>query len=87
MNRVAFVVAGIFLAVAIILPFVALITQTDSDLDNILDQAPNLSDQTQVQTLVSDIETAHSNLLTIVVTVDIVCIALFAVALWIGLRK
>jgi len=49
LNRKAFVVAGIFLAIALIFPPHALITQSDADLDDMINQGPNLADETQVK--------------------------------------
>lgn len=86
MNRKAFVVAGIFLAIALIVPPYALITQSDADLDNMINQGPNLADETQAQGFFEDMDADHRTLFAIVLAIEVVCVILFAVFLWIGLR-
>lgn len=86
MNRKAFVVAGVFLAIALIVPPYALIALSDNDLDNIVNQGPNLADATQAQQLVQELQAEHQTLFLIVLLVEVVCVALFAVFLWIGLK-
>jgi len=86
MNKKAFVLAGLLLAIALTVPPYAFITQSDADLDNIINQGPNLADETQVQGFVDDMDARHRTLFAIVLTVEVVCVILFAVFLWIGLR-
>jgi len=86
LNRKAFVVAGIFLAIALAAPPYAFITQSDADLDNIINQSPNLSDVTQAQGFVADMDVSHRTLFAIVLAIEVVCVILFVVFLWIGLR-
>jgi hypothetical protein len=76
-NRKAFILAGVFLAIAIAVPTIALITTLDKDIDDITSQAPNLADETQAQNFIADLEADHSTIFTIVLVVEIVCIALF----------
>jgi hypothetical protein len=87
MNRKAFVLAGIFLGIALIGPPIALITQSDADIDDIINQGPNLADETQTQGFIEDIQDRHRNIFTIVLIVEIVCVVLFAILLWIGLTR
>ena len=81
-----FVFAGIVLAIAIATPTIALITQTDRDLDDLINQAPNLADETQAQDVREQFQERHTTLFTIVLSVEIVCVIFFAILLWLGLK-
>ena len=85
-NKKMFVFAGIVLAIAIATPTIALITQTDRDLDDLINQAPNLADETQAQDVRERFQERHTTLFTIVLSVEIVCVIFFAILLWLGLK-
>ena len=85
-NKKMFVFAGIVLAIAIATPTIALITQTDRDLDDLINQAPNLADETQAQDVREQFQERHTTLFTIVLSVEIVCVIFFAILLWLGLK-
>jgi hypothetical protein len=87
MNKKAFALAGIFLSIALIVPPIALITQSAADIDNIINQAPNLADETQAQGFIEAIQNRHRNIFAIVLMVEVICVALFALLLWIGLTR
>jgi hypothetical protein len=84
MNRKAFVVAGIFLAVVLIVPPILIHVHSDADLINILGQSGE--DATQVQAAIQAINQANLVLFVIVGVVDVISIILFAVFLWIALK-
>ena len=86
MNKKAFFVAGIILAVAIIFPLVSFKMQFDFDLDKILNQGPNLADETQAQSFVNDLDAEHQYILGIVLLVEAVCISLFVISIWFAIR-
>ena len=86
MNKKAFFLAGVFLAIALAVPTIALITQTDRDLDDLVSQGPNLADETQAQDVREQLNERHVTLFAIVLAVEVVCVILAAVCLWIGLR-
>jgi hypothetical protein len=65
-NRKAFILAGVFLAIAIAVPTIALITTLDKDIDDITSQAPKLADETQAQNFIADLEADHSTIFKIV---------------------
>ena len=48
-RKAVFFLAGIFLAVALIVPIMALVTTNDSDLDNYVNQYPSASHATRSQ--------------------------------------
>ena len=86
MNRKAFVVAGIFLAVALIVPPYLLNMQHDADVDNIVDQAPNLADETQTQGIIGDMNARYGAVFGIAIAAEVIAVILFIVFLWVGLK-
>ncbi len=85
-NRKWFFLAGIFLAVALIVPPYALIAEHDLDIDNLASQAPNLADETQVPGIIADLDQRSQTVLTIVIAVEVICVLLFIVFLWLALK-
>jgi hypothetical protein len=86
LNRKALFVAGIFLAVALIVPPYLLNLQHDADLDDIINQAPNLADETQTQGILEDIDTQYQTIFSIAIATEVIAIILFVIFLWIGLK-
>ncbi len=86
-NRKAFILAGIFLAVALIVPTYILIMQNDADLDNLLRQGPNLNDETQLPSIITDIDQQSQFATSIAVAIEIVAVILFIVCLWFALKS
>jgi L-cystine uptake protein TcyP (sodium:dicarboxylate symporter family) len=86
LNRKAFVVAGIFLAVALIVPPYLFNMQHDADLDDIVNQAPNLADETQTQGILEDIDTQYQAIFSIAIATEVIAVILFVIFLWIGLK-
>jgi uncharacterized membrane protein len=85
-NRKALVLAGIFLAVALIVPPYVLIAEYDSDIDNLVNQAPNLADETQAPGIIGDVDQRSQTVFTIAIAVEVICVLLFAVCLWFALK-
>ena len=86
MNRKWFIPAGIFLAIALIVPPYVLIAENDADIDNLVSQAPSLADDTQVPGIVADVESRNQFVYAVAITVEIAAVILFIVCLWFALR-
>jgi hypothetical protein len=86
MNRKALVAVGVFLAVIIATPLVALILTLDRDVDDITFQGPSLAVSTQLSNFIADVEADHSATINTVIVIEVVFIALLAVSLWIALK-
>ncbi len=84
MNKKAFVVAGIFLVVALIVPPIVIHVHSDADLINILNQGA--TDATQVQEAIQTINQANLIVFVTIGVVDLVCVILFVVFIWIALK-
>ncbi len=88
-HRILFVLAGVFLAVSIVVPMAILLIQADNDLDNyIITQNPagmatggNVSLPTA-----EELQESHTTTLLIVAAVEVVFVFLFVVTLYYGLR-
>ncbi len=87
MNRKWFVLAGVFLAVALIVPPFVLITQSDADLDNLVKQGPNLADETAAQGFLADVDAGNQFAFTVAIVVEVVSVLLFVVCLWLALKS
>ncbi len=89
-HRTFFVVAAIFLAVAIIAPLAILIEQADNDLDNyVIIQNPsgmNTNGNVSIVPTTEEMQESHTMTLFIVVGVEVVFVLLFAVTLYYGLK-
>jgi hypothetical protein len=82
-----FVLAGIFLTVALVVPPYILITQHDADIDNLVSQAPNLADETQLPGILADLDAQSQFVTAIALAIEAVSVILFAVCLWLALRS
>ena len=88
-RKVIFLLAGIFLIVALVAPPVILILQADNDLDNyIITQTPNgLQTSGNITTLTpAELQENHNTNLIIVAIIEVVFVSLFAVTLYYGLN-
>jgi hypothetical protein len=86
MNKIAFVLAGVFLAIALIVPPYVLIVQSDADLDNLVNQGPNLADETQAQGFLADVDAGNQVAFTAAIAVEVISVVLFLVCLWFALK-
>ncbi len=84
MNRKAFAVAGLFLAIALVVPPIMIHVHSDADLINILNQGAE--DATQTQEIIKTINAENLLLFVTIGVVDTVSLILFAVFLWIALK-
>jgi hypothetical protein len=87
MNKIALILAGVFLAIALIVPPFVLITKSDADLDNLVNQGPNLADETQAQGFLADVDAGNSAAFTIALVVEVISVILFVVCLWFVLKS
>jgi ABC-type uncharacterized transport system permease subunit len=86
MNKKALVAVGILLAIVVATPLVALITTLDNDIDDITFQGPSLADRSALNNFLADVEADHSAVFNLVLAVEVICIALLVVFLWITLK-
>ncbi len=88
-RKAVFILAGIFLVIALVAPPVILILQADNDLDNyIIAQTPNgLETSGNITTLTpAELQENHNNTLIIVAIIEVIFVSLFAVTLYYGLN-
>ncbi len=76
-----FALAGVFLAIAIVVPLVIFFVQGANDL--IIIQNPN---GMQTGGNFQQVQTAHTNNLILVIVVDIIFVSLFTVTIYYGIR-
>jgi hypothetical protein len=86
MNRKALVLAGIFLAIAIVSPGYVLIEEAQADEQDLANLGPNLADETQATHYFQAVTERHQTTLTILLIVEVVFIILFALSLWFALK-
>ncbi len=87
MNRKMFVLAGIFLGVALIVPPYVLITQNDADIDNLVSQAPNLADETQLPGILADVDAQSQFVTSVSVVIETISVILFLACLWLAIKS
>jgi hypothetical protein len=86
-RKAVFALAGVFLAIALIVPPIALITQADSDLDNYVKQQNNPTHSTgEITTFIDELNENHQNTYIIVFTLETIFVILFAVTVYFGIR-
>jgi hypothetical protein len=88
-RKAIFVLAGIFLVVALVVPPVVLFLQADSDLDNyIISQNPTThSTSGNITTLTpEELQENHNTSFIIVLLIEVVFVALFVVTMFYGIN-
>jgi ABC-type spermidine/putrescine transport system permease subunit II len=88
-RKAVFVLAGVFLVVALIVPPVMLVLQSDNDLDNyIISQNPNgLQTNGNVTILTPDeLKENHTNTFILVAIVEVIFVVLAVVTLYYGIN-
>ena len=86
-HKVLFTLAGIFLAIALIVPPVALITLNDHDLDNYVKDYNNPTHSTGGNATLIDLTNENNtNAYILVLTVELVFISLFVVTMYSGIN-
>ena len=87
-RKLAFVFAGIFLAVALIAPPIILIMQSDSDLDNYITQTQNQGLATSSNaTILDDINENNQTTFLLVAAIESIFVVLFAISIWFGINQ
>jgi uncharacterized membrane protein YphA (DoxX/SURF4 family) len=87
-RKTVFALAGIFLAVALIVPPVLFKLQADRDLDNLIIIRDNPGMETSGNvTTVEEINAGHQTTLIIVVVLEVIFAILFAVTLYYGINQ
>ncbi len=61
--------------------------QNDADLDNLLRQGPNLNDETQLPSIITDIDQQSQFATSIAIAIEIAAVILFIVCLWSALKS
>jgi hypothetical protein len=88
-HKFLFTLAGIFLAVALIVPTVVFIMQADSDADDISNLINNPSQGTGPNATFTDlneVNESHANTILLVVVVDVVFVILSVLLLYLGIN-
>ncbi len=89
-RKGVFVLAGVFIAVALITPPIVLFWQADNDLDNYSRLINNPSQGTSglnaTFTDVTELNESHQTAFIIVLVVDVVFVLLFAVTIYYGIN-
>jgi hypothetical protein len=88
-RKAVFALAGVFLAIAIVVPMVLLVLQADNDLDNliIIQNPAGMQTNGNISSFnPQDIQESHEYTLIIVLVVEVVFISLFAVTVYYGIK-
>ena len=86
-RKPIFVLAGVFLVIALIVPPVLYILQADNDLDNlIILQNPNGIQTNGNVTIPQETTENHANTNLIVIVVEVVFALLFVVTMYFGIK-
>ncbi len=88
-RKVVFALAGVFLAVALVVPPILLIVQSDNDLDNYLTHQNDQGLKTGGNgTLVflQEINEGRQNMLIIIAVIEVVFVLLFAITMYYGIN-
>ncbi|MGD6805543.1 MAG: hypothetical protein ACQCN4_01085 [Candidatus Bathyarchaeia archaeon] len=88
-NKLYFAFAGVFLAVAMVVPMAVLVTQAENDLDNyIIIQNPagmQTSGNVSVPSIL-EVQMNHQNSYTIIAVVEAVFLPLFLAMIYVGIN-
>ena len=86
-RKAVFLLAGIFLAAALIAPPIILIMQADSDLDNYIIARDNPGLQTSGNVTITDeINENHQTTFAIIAIIEVIFVILFVITLWFGIN-
>ena len=86
MNRKALIIATIFLVVALVFPIFVIFEDYASTTQALINNRPNLNDETQRTAFFNQIQASHNTLLTALIVVEAVLIILFAISMLIALK-
>ena len=86
-RKVSFFLAGVFLAIALIVPQAFLIHQSNSDLNSIIAQEnPGMETSGNIPTS-DQISQSHQTTFILILAIEIVFVILFAIALYFGINQ
>jgi hypothetical protein len=86
-RKAVFLLAAVFLTVALVVPPTLLILQSDKDLDNIINaQNPVGHDTSGNVTLTDEMGETHQTTYLIVFIVEVIFVILFAVTIYYGIN-
>ena len=88
-RKAIFILAGVFLVIALVVPPAILLQQNDNDLDNyIISQNPNGMQTNGNITILTpeELQENHNTTLILVTIVEVVFVVLFVVTLYIGIN-
>ncbi len=85
-NKAVFAVAGVFLAVAVVVPTVIFILQAQNDLIVIQNPTGMYTGNVSGVPTVGQIQASHQNTLIIVAVIEVVFVALFVVTVYYGIN-
>jgi len=88
-NKLYFALAGVFLAIAIVVPMVVLVTQAENDLDNyiIIQNPAGMQTNGNVSVpSISEVQEKHQNSYIIIAAVEAVSLPLFLAMIYLGIN-
>ncbi len=86
-RKAVFALAGVFLAIALVVPPIVFILQADHDLDNLIIVQDNQGLQTGNNVTITDqTNESHTNNIILAAIIEAVFLPLFAVALYYGIN-
>ena len=86
-RKAAFFLAGVFLAIALMVPSIILIAQANSDLNNIIAQDnPGMETSGNIPTT-DQISQSHQTTFILVVIVEAIFVILFAITLYFAINQ
>jgi ABC-type sulfate transport system permease component len=86
-RKAVFFLAGVFLAVALVVPTVLLVLQSESDLDKIINEQNPLGHQTSGNiTLIEQISEGRQTTFMLVLVIEVIFVVLGVVTLYYGIN-
>jgi preprotein translocase subunit SecG len=88
-KKVTTVLAGIFLAMALVLPSYILTETPAEDIkyfNNFLKDNPPPLDDTQLQQLMTEMNARHRTVFTLLAIFELICTILFVITLWLTIK-
>lgn len=86
-NRKALVVSAIFLVVALVFPVFVIFEDYASTTQALINNRPNLNDETQRTAFFNQMQSTHNLLLTVLLILEVILIMLFALSMFIALKS
>jgi len=86
MNRKALIIAAVLLVVALVFPIFVIFEDYASTTQALINNTPNLNDETQRTAFFNQIQASHNTFLTVLLAVEAVIIILFAISMFTALK-